>query len=174
MLAFGVCLAAPDESWAAPEQANGYEDLQDEYVDEENYVDENGNIDFDNEDVDVDEDVDEDSDEESDYYVPEGDGATGRTAGDLDSNLSAQAADRAKSKTPFLSAGRHMGATVARIAVGDSAMPGRNEDANVDFVSSIPELIQWDSLIGGCEIVSMTSVLNAMGYEVTPQRIADE
>lgn len=152
-----------DDAVESAENAEGIEEAEEDYALEGAYVDEDGNIDFDAND-----------ESESDYYVPEGDGATGRTAGSIDSRLPERAAQRWEGNSPIRGAGRIAGASIARIAAGDEAMPGRNEIANVDFISSIPELIQWDSLIGGCEIVSMTSVLNAMGYDVAPQTLADE
>lgn len=129
---------------------------------DEDYVDEDGNIVFD------------DEEDESFDYSSVDDGSTGRIAGDVDERLPQIASERWKSNSPMKGAGRHVGATLARIAAGDSAMLGRNEEANVDYISNVSEIIQWGVLDGGCEIVSMTSVLNSMGYEIEPQRLADE
>lgn len=49
-----------------------------------------------------------------------------------------------------------------------------NYQVRQNFADQIDELLQYPDLPAGCEITSLTCVLNSMGFEVTMTEIADE
>lgn len=60
----------------------------------------------------------------------------------------------------------------------EAADPHASQDADqaesVDFVQHVGELYQMEELQGGCEVASLTIVLDSMGFDVDSHTIADE
>lgn len=60
----------------------------------------------------------------------------------------------------------------------EAANPHASQDADqaepVDFVQHVGELYQMEELQGGCEVASLTIVLDSMGFDVDSHTIADE
>lgn len=60
----------------------------------------------------------------------------------------------------------------------EAANPHTSQDADqadpVDFVQHVGELYQMEELQGGCEVASLTIVLDSMGFDVDSHTIADE